>query len=523
MKKYFKKIALAATAVAATMALASCGTTGGGDTASKNVTYWVMLSGNASQVVTNLAETPFAQKLMETFDCTIEYQHPAQGQDAEKFNVLVASGKLPDIIEYKWQTNYPGGPQKAIDDGIIYPLDLKKDAPNLKKFIESEQGIALGVDKMIKTDDGQYYGYPFIRGERYLQTSAGIIIREDWLQDLGLEIPETVDEWEIVLKEFKEKKTNGNAPTGNVLKNNQGGFMPAFGIGTDGLYVDNGVVKYGAAEPGYKEWLTLMNDWYKKGYIAADFVSGSNEQAQILNNEIGVTYGACGSGIGKIMAAATEDGFSVTGVKVPVLKKGDRAMYGNYQNAVTGIFGVITNDAQNKELCAKILDYGYCDEGIMLQNFGIEGESYELVDKEGYEGKYPQFTELITANPDGLSMAVSMSRYTNSHTEAPFVQRREYMEQYAQLPQQQAALERWMDTDVADHFMPPVTLTTEQYNEILTDEADLNTYKNEMTNKFIMGQESLDNFDAFVQGLKDRGLEKIVKYNQEAYDRYQTR
>ena len=149
MKKYFKKIALAATAVAATMALASCGTTGGGDTASKNVTYWVMLSGNASQVVTNLAETPFAQKLMETFDCTIEYQHPAQGQDAEKFNVLVASGKLPDIIEYKWQTAYPGGPQKAIDDGIIYPLDLKKDAPNLKKFIESEQGIALGVDKMI--------------------------------------------------------------------------------------------------------------------------------------------------------------------------------------------------------------------------------------------------------------------------------------------------------------------------------------------------------------------------------------
>ena len=199
MKKLFQKIVLVATSVVATMTLASCGTSGG-DTASNKVSQWVELSGNASQVVTNLAETPFAQKLMETFNCEIEYQHPAQGQSAEKFNVLVASGQLPDIIEYRWQTAYPGGPQKAIDDGIIYPLDLKKDAPNLKKFIESEQGVALGVDKMMKTDDGQYYGYPFIRGEKYLQTSAGLVIREDWLQDLGLELPETVDEWEIVLK-----------------------------------------------------------------------------------------------------------------------------------------------------------------------------------------------------------------------------------------------------------------------------------------------------------------------------------
>jgi putative aldouronate transport system substrate-binding protein len=294
-------------------------------------------------------------------------------------------------------------------------------------------------------------------------------------------------------------------------------------VATNDLYVEDGKVKYGAMEDGYKDYLALMNDWYNKGYIDADFVSGANEQAAMLNNEIGVMFGSCGSGIGKMMSATTDEKFSVTGTKMPVINKGDRAMFGSYQNAATGLFGVITQDAKNKELCAKILDYGYSDEGIMLHNFGIEGESYELVDKEGYEGKYPQFTELITNNADGLSMAVSMSRYTNSHTEAPFVQKREYMEQYAQLPQQQAALERWMDNDASEHYMPPVTLTNEQYQDILTSEADIVTYRNEMINKFIMGQVSIDKFEEFRQGLKDRGIEKYIQYYQEAYDKYMTR
>lgn len=520
MKKNFKRLALVASAIAATAMLASCG---GGDIStnggSNKVKYWVMLSGNASQVVSNLGETPFAQKLMETFDCKIEYQHPAQGQDGEKFNILVASGKLPDIIEYKWQTNYPGGPAKALEDGIIQELNLETDAPNLAAYIKDHPEI----DKMIKTDDGKYYGYPFIRGEKYLQTSAGLIIRDDWLEDLGLALPETVDEWEVVLKRFKEEKLNGAAPTTSALTVNQGGFMQAYGVCTDDLYVDNGVIKYGPMEDGFKDYLTLMNDWYNKGYIAADYTSATGDQAKVINGELGVTFGACGGGIGRIMAAATEEGFSVTGTKMPVLNKGDKPIYGNYQNAVTGIFGVITKDAKNKELCAKILDYGYSEDGIMLHNFGIEGESYELVDKEGYEGKYPQFTELITNNPDGLSMAVSMSRYTNSHTEAPFVQRREYMEQYAALPQQQLALQNWMYTDVSEHFLPPYSLTIDQSNEIATVKENISTYKAEMVAKFIMGVEPLENFDAFRENLKTRGIDKLIQYNQEAYDRYQTR
>ena len=516
MKNNFKKAAIAAAALGSVIALTACGGNKPATTSnSTEINYWIPLSGNASQIVTNLAETPLAQKLMEKFDCTIKYQHPAQGQDGEKFNLLVASGDLPDIIEYKWMTAYQGGPQKAIADGVVYPLDIEKDAPNLYAYAKENPN----VDKMMKTDDGQYFGYPFIRGDQYLLTSAGIVIREDWLQDLGLAMPETLDDWTNVLREFKAKKSTG-APIGSSLTGaiNQGAFVSAFGI-HDGFYLDNGKVVYGPMDDRYKDFLMFMNEWYKEGLIDQDYASpnAASAQSNMLNGVNGVAFASCGSGIGKWMAAATEEGFSVTGAKNPVKTKGDVPMYGNYQNPVTGTFAVISMDAENKELCAKLLDFGYSEEGRMLFNFGVEGESYNMVDG------YPTYTEDITKNADGLSMAVSLARYALSQDTGAFIQDKRYMEQYAQLPQQKAALVNWMDTDMKDHLMPNVSLTLEQQNELSTVVENINTYKTEMISKFIMGAESLDKFDEFRDQLVARGLDKYLEYQQQAYDRFMAR
>lgn len=517
MNKRSGKAVVFAAALGALALTAACRANGTKDAASggpDKITYWVQLNPNVSQIVSNLAETPFAKKLMEKFGCEIEYMHPARGAASEKFNLLVATGKLPDIIEYTRPTAYQGGAAKALADGIIQELDLEKDAPNLNAYIKDKPEIK----KMMLTDDGKYFGYPFIRGDAYLQTSAGLFLRDDWLAELGMDLPETIDDWEAVLAAFKDKCSG--APLGNAIQYGtvQGAFVSAYGV-ADGLYVDNGKVKYGPMEDGYKDYLALMNKWFKAGYIDPDYATVSNSQAQanILNGVYGVGAGACGSALGRIMAAATTPGFSVTGAKYPVLNRGERAMMGNYQNAVTGTYAVITRDCKNRELCTKLLDYGYCEEGEMLFNFGIEGESYTMVDG------YPTFTDEITHNSEGLSMAVAMSRYTMSHTEAPFVQDKRYMEQYAQLPQQKTALANWLDTDAKDHFMPPVTITLEQQSELVSAIDNINTYKNEMQAKFIMGIEPIENFDNFREELKKRGVEIYIQYNQEAYDRYQSR
>ena len=75
----------------------------------------------------------------------------------------------------------------------------------------------------------------------------------------------------------------------------------------------------------------------------------------------------------------------------------------------------------------------------MLNNFGIEGESYEMVNGE------PKYTELITNNPDKLPMAQILTMYVRATGEAPFIQDPRYIEQYYQLDSQQKALGIWGD------------------------------------------------------------------------------
>lgn len=127
--------------------------------------------------------------------------------NTQEFNLVLASNDLPDVWMNNW-LNFPGGPKRAIDQGYILRLNdiIDKYAPNFKKVLQENPQIA----KDIRTDEGDYYAFPFIRSE-FDKTYVGPIIRKDWLDELGLPVPETIDEWYTVLKAFKEKK-NAAAP-----------------------------------------------------------------------------------------------------------------------------------------------------------------------------------------------------------------------------------------------------------------------------------------------------------------------
>lgn len=514
MKTKMKK--LIASAVVLTLIATICGC--GGKKVSKEnqdpntITYWALLDGNTSQTSSTLGDTEFAKKLMEELGCKIEFIHPAAGQGVEKFSIMTAMDELPDIIEFNWALLYPGGCEKALQDGIVQPINIEKDAPNLKAYLDANPEI----NRLVKTEKGEYFGFPFIRGDEYLLTFSGPIVRQDWLDELGIAAPETIDEWTEMLRAFKEKK-NAEAPFSTTLNNlnTYGLFSGAYGTYYD-LYLEDGKVVYGPLEDGYRDYLKKMNEWYEEGLLDAEFatVDGSVLQGNILNDVTGATAGSAGGNLGKWLGAALDEKFDLSGVKYPVLNKGDRSKFGQYDQPVNGSFAAISRDCKNYELCAKILDYGYSEKGHMLFNFGIEGESYTMIDG------YPTYTEAITKDPDGLSMAASMARYCRSHNTGAFVQDKRYMEQYSQLPQQKNALDIWLQTDAKHHILPPMTLTDAQETEMASIEEALSTYRDQMQMKFITGAESLDKFDEFREGLKKRGVEKYVKYHQEAYDRF---
>ena len=126
--------------------------------------YWLVLHNNMAANFTNYADTYFGQELLKRTGVRVQFEHPAGSSTSvveTAFNLMIASGEdMPDIMEYNWVT-VVGGPEKYIDDGVILRLNdvIDRYAPNLKAILTANPDY----NRMVKTDNGSYYVFPFIR------------------------------------------------------------------------------------------------------------------------------------------------------------------------------------------------------------------------------------------------------------------------------------------------------------------------------------------------------------------------
>lgn len=480
------------------------------------LSVWVELNSILSTKVTNFGETPLAKELTKKTGIEVEYIHPPQGQTKESFNLLIASGELPDIIRYNW---FEQGAQKMINNKIILDLteDIEKNAPNLKKLLSENPDW----DKQVKTDGGSYYTFPFFRGDKSLLSYTGPIIRKDWLDDLGMEIPETIDEWEKMLTAFKEEK-GADVPLSLTVNYFDHGFLAgAFGIYGD-FYVDGGEVKYGAMEDGYLDFLTLLNKWYKAGLLDKNLASVDSKMLDtyMMNNRMGATVGLVGGNLGKWTTAmkGNDDKFSIVAAPYPVMNKGDEPEMAKCDwdaNPVSGY--AISAKTKNRGLAVKFLDYGYGEEGSMLLNFGIEGDSYEMVDGQ------PKFTQKMMDILNGVNTEMTSHFYSMGTYSGPLVQDKRLVEQTLIYDTQKDAYNIWSVPKAFEHKMPPVQYSDEESEIRSSIMTDLTTYKEEMVMAFITGSRPLSEFDAFREQLRAIGVEDVLKVENAAYKRYQSR
>jgi putative aldouronate transport system substrate-binding protein len=489
----------------------------------KTLSYWGALPNNLVGVKSAHAEVPFYQEWQKVTGVKVNFTAPPTNQANESFNVMLASGELPDMIEYNF-FNFPGGPEKAIKDGYIMKLNdlIDKYAPNYKKFLKENPEI----DKMVKTDNGSYYSFPFIRGDASLITFQGPLVRQDWLDELGLPIPQTIDEWTTTLKAFKEKK-GASAPISFVGKPRvfnelgNGAFVGAFGVTRD-YYLDGGTIKYGPAEPGYKDFLALFRQWYADGLLDKNIATVDSKvlDANIASGATGATWGNAGGAIGKWqpILQAKDAKASIVGTAYPVLKKGDTPKFGQRDYSFsTGGMVAISAKSKNAELAVKMLDFGYSEAGHLFFNFGTEGVSYKM------ENGYPKYTDLLMNNPEKLAPAQAMSLHIRGNTMGPFVQDKRYTEQYLNLKQQQDALAIWQKTDMVKHQLPLVTPTPEESAEYAKIMTDIDTLVDEMTLKIILGAEPLDSFEKYVDKMKSVKLDRALEIKKAALERYNKR
>lgn len=487
-------------------------------TEGEKVTFWVGLNSAVSKFVTTATDTQYAQEANKRTGINVEFVHPPAGQEETKFNLLLASGSMPDIIAWDWM-NLSDDIDDLIDKGYITKLNgaMERYIPNMTKYIKTIDGL----DKLLQTDGGNYYVFPFVRDLDEERVYCGPVVRKDWLDELGLEIPETMDEWHTMLTKFKQAK--GVSPFLSIKSTflANGMFLGAYGT-TQGMYVDNGKIVYGPATENYKKAIETLAQWYSEGLIDQNYISidAATMNSKMLNNEVGATYGYNASGIGTWTAngKTSNPKFEVAAAKYPVLEKGQKSAFGQKINIVGEFYDcVISGSSKNKELAARFLDYNFTDEGHMLQHYGTEGKTYTMVDGA------PKYTDFVMHNPDGRTISEVLTDYTHTTYSIPGYASLDAYKQQLIYPQQHDALEKWSDTDADKHLLPPLSMPSEEMSEYTKIMSDIKTYVSDTTNELIMGVRPISDFDEFFETLKTLGVERAVELEQAAYDRYLSR
>ena len=451
----------------------------------------------------------------------INWREESYTDPKQKMNLMFSTGDTEDIVWDAWK-HASGGPKKLLDEGLIVSLNpyIEKYAPNLKKLLQETPGLL----EQISTDDGRIFMFPTIRLDPITRANSGFAIRKDWLDRAGLPVPETIDEWYTMLKTFQDMDMNGNGLKDECFvsmgfeKTSQSmdNFAVAYGLaaGTD-LYVKDGQVKYGAYEPEFKDFVAEMAKWYSEGLLDPEFSTQDSKQfdSKMVNDMGGAYYGSLSGNMGKFITARSDDS-EYDLVPAPMPKAPD----GKVHTGISGYGQMVPHGAsicstnENIVETVKWLDWHYSEEGTALYNWGIEGQSYEVVDGKN------QFTDLITNNPDGLSKDEADARYAGGVlTQMPIVEDPEVFLALKSLPQQKAASQLWCQADTS-WLLSPLYFDSETTTENANIMSEIKTYVAEQFNKYVMGIESMDTFDQFQQQLKNMGIETVLANYQASYD-----
>lgn len=486
-------------------------------------TLWCPI-GKAAGVIPDMSEDLVFKTMKDLTNVTIEFQHPAAGGETDAFNLMCASGDLPDAIAHGW-LSVAGGPAKYISEGIIIPLNdlIDQHAPNLKAYLEAHPDIK----RSVMLDDGTYYMLPSIYEDRDLAVSVGPIVRGDLLDEIGMtaeDIPTTIAGWEEMLTKVRDcEALEGYIPLTfqTLTKIAEGPFvLGAYGIAME-FYNDNGTVKYGALQPEYKEFLATMRRWYEAGLIDSEFAATDLKMLdeKVTANRAFSFVGSMGNSITRYTAMCRGENpdFQLLPTKYPTINEGEICPLGN--EAFLATSGVaITSLCENPELIVKYFDYFFTEEGHMLSNWGIQGETYDL-DENGE----PYFLPIIIENPEGFSREQAMAKYTIWQSNFAIYKRRDVLEERDRLPEQIEGRKNWMAC-TNDILMPPVTPTEEEANEYATIMNDCSTFMRQQSTKIIMGEVDLDEgFEVLGNTLKGMGIDRAAELRQVALDRYLAR
>ena len=467
---------------------------------------------NLADLINDYGELPWWQEVADRTGISFTWSMAAFASAEEQFNLLIAANDMPNLCLAA--NYYTDGITSAVENEIFVNLANYMDqyAPDYKAIVEQSDVYPATHD-----EEGNIIAFYQI-AEKEFTPNNGVLFRGDLMEEQGLELPVTYEEYEDVLKALKEAYDIPapifHYPDNNLWLSAGKGVKEGFSLDADGNAV------YGPIQDAYREYLSIANRWFEEGLIYKDFYAipdGQNINYLIQKMSTGesvVTFAYCEFA----NMISLQDGQYFEAGYIPRDDADQQVHLTEGVDSKIGLgkayaIGPNSSEEEIQALCM-MMNYFYTPEGALLANYGVEGQSFEY-----REDGTPWYTDLILDNPDGLSMTQALCYYVGYMVPCDC----DYtVYNIASLTTWSDFVDAWGTADNSWRF-PDVSLTAEEQEKYAAASADVETYLDETLIQFIIGDLDVDDdavWQEYLDAMDSLGVGTMIDIYEAALSRY---
>ena len=484
-------------------------------------------------------DNSYTRLLKDDLNIEVVYDWVTSSSDFdEKMNLCIGSGTIPELMNVK-ATQY----RALLKYDMIQPLDQYFEdyaSDILKGYVESG---GEELKKCISNDKGEMMAIP--APSMMVGEINEMWIRQDWLDNLGLEVPRTWDELVTVAEAFVTQDPDGNGEddTIGILGPGNSNHINAIGanqFGLDPLFCsfqsypqywlqdEDGTVKYGSIQPETRTALEKIQKLYTDKLIDPEMLVRNNCQEAVLSGKVGIFFQPWYAGytMSEAILAGEADWRAYF---TPLSEDGN---YYTHMPAPTTNYVVVSKSCKNPEAAFKIINYLIANE----QQWVADGISSTELAASNF---YPLFNGYDNADEIEVSCETLEKYLAGEITmdDVDFSQHKllkDDMEAVTKLkkePYDDFSLDKWnLDSDIAktnlprlvsllvggsplvnDKYVPVYNAYNGQTKTMEAKWANLKKMEEETFSKIIMGKADISEFDTFVENWKNQGGDQILK------------
>ena len=493
----------------------------------EKVTYTVMAP--QTNYILDLQTNAYTQWLEEKTNVHIEYETVPEAALTEKVNLSLASSEIPDAylscnIDSASQVKY--GKEGVFVD--MAPM-IEQYGYEIPKAYEANNLLPGAVT----TPDGEIFALAGVNECYHCLYCGRAWINQTWLDNLGLDYPETTEDFVNVLRAFKEQDANGNGdPNDEIPMLGISGMWRAscydFLLGsfvyndfTDRLSVENGTVKYVANTEEFRDGLRFIRSLIEEELIDPVSLTITEDEAHVLTGGDVATVGvATGMAYWNVLSANDEEYIGLSPLEGP---NGVRNAFVRATGIVSGQFA-ITNKAENPEILFRWADAQFSEEATYFSSWGPEGEGWEKAPEGtlGINGKQALYVVLDGVNNTGsdtvqnLAMPnIALANRTSDFRLGQAVGGDDKSEERLY-----EAASKYYYPYAKEQTYPLMVMSAEDSAVVNEYKTAINAYVDEMISGFLAGTYDLDkDWDSYLSEFDALGLEDYLNVLQSAYDK----